>query len=99
MPDLATAKSGQVLVRTPHDGIPSMLLSSVPIAEWLKPTPAQLNDRIRIDSLLKKRTGFGPHFFHDSVSNYNAADVLINVMRSTLRLLSFVILKARNCSV
>ena len=99
MPDISTAKSGQVLVRTSPDGIPLILLSSMPPAEWLKPMPARPDDLVPIDSFLKKRTGFGPHLFHDSVYNYNAAEVHINVMRSTLRLLSFVILKAGNCPV
>ena len=50
--------------------------------------------RISSDSFHKKRTGFGPHFCDDLFPDYNAADQRINLMRGTLRLLSFRFLKA-----
>jgi len=44
---------------------------------------------ISVTLLRQKRTGFGPHFCDDLFHDYNAADELINLMRDTLRLLSF----------
>jgi len=46
--------------------------------------PAQAADCISIDSLRKKRTGFGPHSFDNLIRDYNAGD---DVMPGALPLL------------
>jgi len=96
MTDMSTAKSGQVLVRTLKDGTSSIMSSSMPPQEWLKPKPAQAGDCIKIDSFQKKRTGFGPHSCDDPVHDYLATDhppVMQDPSPAFIRLL----LQAGNC--
>src|SRR3990170_1504166 len=78
MPDLSTAKSGQVLVRTPNDGIPGFC--PLRCRRQTAETHASTDEGcIRIRSLPKKRTGFGPHFCRDPVPDYHAADEIIHL--------------------
>jgi hypothetical protein len=54
----STAKSGQVLVRTLYDGTLLILPFRRHPTDSLKPTPAHPDDRIRVDSSLKKADRF-----------------------------------------